>query len=492
MEDRYLGMNESKRLLSVQDAESLAIEEVWRLYAEHINPYQVELLGAFGPGRKRVIFSEGNYIIEADGSKILDLTGGIGVLNHGHNHPAILQTRQNFQLHKRMEVHKSYFSPYVAALSHNIAMVLPGDLSVSYFPNSGAEAVEGAIKLAFKAIGHQRDTVAYSHISFHGKLLKAGGVTGSPENHFKFPTNLKTAKFRFNDVEDLRKVFQDSVTNGASRIYALILEPLNASSMTFATEEFLREARRLCDFHGVALIFDEVYSGWGKTGHLFNFMRVDGLVPDILCYAKSLGGGKASIAGYTASSELAAKAYFSFRDATLHSTTYFGFGEETATAIEAIRIIVDEGLVERGAAIGEKFREVAERTRDFDQKYILSGSGALWGITIRPSYTEKILNLAGKAIGLSSGDKRFGAKVLAGSLVHHLYERHKILTYVGFNETNPLIVSFPLNTPDEEVDYAANALIETLSQPASKLLANFALMRVNGPKAKDFKKNVYR
>lgn len=473
----------AKKLLSVEEAELLQADDIWSLYRKHINPYQVELLGSFGPGRKTVDRAEGCFIFESDGRKILDLTGGIGVLNHGHNHPKIIKKRIAFATERKMEVHKSYLSPYVAVLSHNIANLLPGDLEVSYFPNSGAESVEGAVKLAYKAHSGRRDIVAHADISFHGKLLGAGSVTGSPENHFAFPKALQTDSFKFNDIQSLNSLFERNAVGRDSRLYALLLEPLNASSMTAATEAFLREARRLCTHYDVALIFDEVYSGWGKTGHLFKFMEFSGLAPDILCYAKSLGGGKASIAGYTATRSLASRAYFSLRDATLHSTTYFGFGEETVTAIEAIRVLVEDGLVDRSSEIGREFPDFINRVKNFDSDFELSGAGALWGITIKPSLLQSLAQVAGIGLGLASGDSRFGSKVVAGAIVNHLYERHGILTYLGFNFRNPVIISFPLVAGKDEVRQAQNALVETLNSSMTKLVVDFASGRLKGPRA---------
>ena len=98
-------------------------------------------MGAFHLGDELIDHAEGVWLYTRDGKKILDVTGGIGVLSHGHNNPRILNSRLNFQKQKRMEVHKTIFSPYVAALSHNIAKLLPDDLDYSFFCNSGAEAV---------------------------------------------------------------------------------------------------------------------------------------------------------------------------------------------------------------------------------------------------------------------------------------------------------------------------------------------------------------
>jgi putrescine aminotransferase len=472
-------------LIKLEQVSKLDIQEVWNLYRDHINPYQVELLGSFRPGRELVSFSEGCYIHLVDGRKILDLTGGIGVLNHGHNHPRILKARREFADRKAMEVHKSYLSPYVAALAHNISCLLPGDLNVSYFPNSGAESVEGALKLAFKAAEGKRSKVLHADISFHGKLWASGAITGSIENHYKFPSPVQSRVFEYNNIQSLRNaILESQVLGGESDIFALVVEPMNASSMTIASKEFLLECRKLCDYYGIFLIFDEVYTGWGKTGYLFNFMRVNGLVPDVLCYAKSLGGGKASIAGYTTRTEVALKAYGSLRDATLHSTTYFGFGEEAITAIESINVLMEEKLVENSFRIGSLFEtKMQSLISSLENRFTVVGSGALWGITPKEKGLIKLAQIAGSLLGFSNGDPRFGAKVFGGALVSALYNRHGILSYIGFNRSNPLVISFPLVAGGEEVDAAVRALADILTESPLKLLTDFISSRSDGPKA---------
>ena len=262
-----------KKLLSISDAENLTMEQVWSLYRKYISSSQVQLLGTFSPGRELVDYAEGCYIFLKSGKKILDLTGGIGVLNHGHNHKEIIKARIEFQNKKRMEVHKNFFSPYTAALSSNIAALLPGDLNISFFPNSGAEAVEGALKMAFKYHQGLRSTVLHSDISFHGKLLGAASVTGSPELNFKFPRIGGTDSFVYGDHKDfLRVVDIHRKESGESDIYAVIIEPLNASSMRSIDSGQLKLIREVCTREKIVLIFDEVYTGWGKTGKLFNFM----------------------------------------------------------------------------------------------------------------------------------------------------------------------------------------------------------------------------
>jgi putrescine aminotransferase len=274
--------------------------------------------------------------------------------------------------------------------------------------------------------------------------------------------------------------------NNVSEIYAIIVEPLNASTMHSCSEDFLRQLRTLCSNEDIVLIFDEVYSGWGKTGTLFNFQRVDGVLPDILTYAKSFGGGKASISGYSYTSKVA-KAYDSIRDATLHSTTYYGFGEEVITAIEALNIIKEEGLVERSAEIGNEFRQLLEeRSSSLKNFEEIRGSGALWGIMLKADVIETCIKLLAK---MGSGkleilaDPRIAKKVINSAVVAHLYEEHGILTYFGVNVENPLIISFPLVATRNEVSLAAKAVGETLEQDLTKLVLKFVRLKLTGPKA---------
>ena len=130
----------SKKLLSVADCQSLNIDEVHSLYRQHVNSSKVDLLSIFDFGNELVDKAQGLFIHTKSGRVVYDFTGGIGVLNHGHNHPRILKVRQDFQNQHRMEVHKNFFSQYVAALSHNLSILLPGDLDYSFFPNSNCHS----------------------------------------------------------------------------------------------------------------------------------------------------------------------------------------------------------------------------------------------------------------------------------------------------------------------------------------------------------------
>jgi len=192
------------RLYSTQDCENLGIREIRDLYKKHVNPALENIFGSFASGQIEVAKAEGVKIVAKDGTEYLDVTGGIGVLNIGHNHPRIIAARQRYLESTKMEVHKTFFSPYLAALSHNLAAVLPGKLNYPYFCNSGAEAVEGAMKLAYKYHGGNRDYILHSDISFHGKLLGSASITASKEIYFKFPTLPNVDQFKYNNIESVK------------------------------------------------------------------------------------------------------------------------------------------------------------------------------------------------------------------------------------------------------------------------------------------------
>jgi putrescine aminotransferase len=466
-------------LIDIEECERLSVEQVHDLYRRYVSRSQVSLMSSFGFGRELVERAEGPWVYMRDGSRVLDVSGGVGVLNHGHNHPRILAARGRFAQARRMEVHKAFFSPYLAALSHNVAQLLPGDLSISYFPNSGAEANEGAIKLAYKYHGGERNTILRADLSFHGKTLGAGSLTGSAENHFRFPGLPNIVVYPYGDVEAVRAAVQASrKPDGSSDIYAILVEPFSASSLRRWSEPALRELRELCTAERIVLIFDEIYTGWGKTGSLFYFMRHDGLVPDILTYSKSLGGGKASISGYTTREPLFRKAYDRMNDVILHSTTYYGFGEETATAIEAVKVVVDDDFPGRARAIEAVLTPGLERIHKAHPETVerVTGVGSLHGVFL--STGPKLLELAGKLAPGFSRDPRFGTKLITLSVIAHLYRHHRIMTYYSPNAENPLMVAPTLMIGQSELEYFLAALDQTLSLGLPRLLGGFVREKV--------------
>ncbi|MER7394585.1 aminotransferase class III-fold pyridoxal phosphate-dependent enzyme [Streptomyces sp. NPDC000151] len=463
-------------LFTAEDCLHMTPRQVHGLYRRYVSRSQVSLIGSFGFGHDLAERAEGCWITLRDGRRILDFTGGIGVLNHGHNHPRILAARRRFAERQAMEVHKNFLSPYVAALGHNLAQLLPGDLNISYFPNSGAEAVEGAVKLAYKYHRGRRGTVLHSDIAFHGKLLGAGSLTASPEVDFPFPGLPGTDAFAYDDLHSFVLALErHTAGDGGSDVYAVVLEPFSASALRECSEDFLRGVRRLCTERDIVLVFDEVYTGWGRTGTLFHFMRYPGLVPDVLTTSKSFGGGKASISGYIAREALFRAAYDNLADATLHSTTYYGFGEETVTALEAVAIAVEDDYPGRAVRIGEQLAAGLARiaARHPGPVAGTAGRGALHGVFLRAGHPalDRVLRLLP---GSFARDPRLRLKLITAAVIAALYRDHDVLAFYGSNHGLPLIVAPPLVAGDKEVEVFLEALDAVLDQGTPRLLAAFA------------------
>lgn len=469
-------------MYSIEKAEKLSISEIWELYRKYINNSQVDLISSFGFGKDKVKYAEGIYIYTYDNKKIYDFTGGIGVLNLGHNHKRILKVRKEFAEKKKMEVHKNYFSPYIAALGANIAELLPEDLNVSFFPNSGSEAVEGAIKLSYKYHKGKRDIILHSDISFHGKTLGAGNLTGSPEtSYFSFPQVLKTDKFIYNDIQSVKQKINHHKKNNKSNIYAIIVETFSASSLLCCSEKFLKELRDICTNEKIVLIFDEIYSGWFKTGKIFYFMNFKNLKPDILLSAKSLGGGKSSISSYTCRDYIFKNAYDNLKDATLHSTTYNGFGEETITAIEAINVMIEDNFESKSLDLEKNIRDGLQKLNSKYPSLIkeIRGSGALHGIVFNSENYENFFNTFSKLIPSKFlNDKQAIKKIIVASIIYELYSSHNILTFFGSNTDIPLKISPSLVAEKNDIDYFLKSLDVTLGLGFNKLILGFIKSKV--------------
>jgi putrescine aminotransferase len=465
-----------KKLFSIDDCQSLSLKEIRKLYKEHVNPVYEDVFSSFSIGQELVDYAEGVWIYTKSGKQVLDATGGQGVLNHGHNHPRILAARVKYQQQRRMEVHKTIFSSYLAALSNNVAAVLPKDLDYPFFCNSGAEAVDGAIKMAYKFHKGERQFILHSDISYHGKLLGSGSITASKELHFNFPKIPGTKSFAYGNIDSIQKLITDlRKADGTSDIYALIIEPFSASHFRKCDKEFLQALRKICDAERIVLVFDEVFSGWCKTGNFFYFMDYE-VIPDILTMSKSLGGGKGSISAFVATNNLLKETFGNHRDFVLHSTTYNGFGEECITAIEAINIMVEDDYVSKSRNIGNL---IVRRIELLLQKYPnqvmgYAGSGALFSIrlNIKTDLVDKVLKLL--PVEMLKQDK-FVTQVILAAFTDWLFSNYNIYAYFtpdGINFSPPLIIE------EKEIDYFFDSFEKTLDTGFFIVASNFIANRL--------------
>ncbi len=227
--------------------------------------------------------AEGMILYGADGREFLDLIGGISVSNMGHRHPAVVEAIKNQAdqyLHLLVygELIQSPQVEYAGLLTKH----LPPSLDSVYFTNSGAEATEGAMKLAKRASGRTQ-FIAFNH-SYHGSTQGALSMIGDEywRNAFR-PLLPDILHLEYNDLGSLNQVTEKTA--------AVLIESVQAERGVYPPSlAWIRELRRKCDKHGVLLIIDEIQSGFGRTGSLWAFEQL-GIVPDILLLGKALGGG---------------------------------------------------------------------------------------------------------------------------------------------------------------------------------------------------------
>ena len=458
-----------KSLYTAQDAENLSVKEVVELYKNYINPNQSQIFSNLPYGKDLFKSAKGVHIYTNSGKKILDFTGGLGVLGLGHNHPKILEARIKFQQQNKMEVHKILFSNYMAALSKNMATLLPGKLNKSFFLNSGAEAVEAAIKVCFKSYNSNKKNILFSNKSYHGKLIGSGSVSGSYLKTNQFPTMENCVDFNFNDPADLEEKILKCQNNGG--IYAVIIEPYSASLLESCSQEFIDKLFSLKKQKDFRIIYDEVFSGFFKSKKMFYFENFKNeYIPDVICLSKTLGGGKSSISCLVMNDLVYNKAYSKLSDTFLHTTTYNGFAEESLTALEAINIISEDNFKNKVENLSNllkiKLEEIEKKHKDKIEK--IKGTGLLNGIIFKSIYGNLAKIIEAFPLKIIKDKAFFLKKLTATAISCELYEKHNILTTVNDSvNSNHLCISPSLVITEEDVNYFFTSLDSVLKNGVS-------------------------
>jgi len=464
-----------KKIYSLEDAEKLSISEIKNLYNEYVNPKQTKIFSNFPFGKDIFVKAKDMYIYTSNNKKILDFTGGLGVLNHGHNNSRIKNVRINFAKNDKMEVHKIVFSPYLAALSHNLSSILDSELKRTFLCNSGAEAVEGAIKLSFRASKNKKFILSTDK-SYHGKLIATGSISGALKNVNHFPKISDYDFFKFNNLNSLEEKLKELSQKGG--VYAVIIEPFSATLLEACSENFIKGLVDLRKKYGFAIICDEVYCAWYKCGEIFYFKKFKNFQPDLITLSKSLGGGKSSISALVATKKIYDKVYGSFETATLHTTTYNGFGEECATAIEAINILLEEDYASKVKNLEEKINKHLKILKDKHPKKVkgFKGVGSLFGIDFFSMIDNFEPLLKNVPLNVIKNKANLISKLNVASISSELYSKHEILTHISESEnSNFLYISPSLIASNENIEYFFKSLDEVLKSKLDLKLLKYII-----------------
>ncbi|MGI6097138.1 MAG: aspartate aminotransferase family protein [Dethiobacteria bacterium] len=435
----------SNRLISLEEGLNFDRRQVREYSKRYVNPALANLLGLLNFD-KQYVRAQGCRVWDEDGEEYLDFLGGYGALNLGHNHP---------EIHKAIE--KVFGAPVLlqaslnkltAVLAHNLAQVAPGDLCRTFFCNSGAEAVEGALKLARIVTG--RKDFIYCEGSFHGKTLGSLSVTGRKKYQDPFQPLIPGAvAIPYGDLESLERALEKKTAA------AFIVEPIQGEGgIVVPPPGYLQKAQELCHRYETLLIIDEVQTGFGRTGTLFA-CEAENVVPDILCLAKSLGGGIMPAGAFMTKERHWDKAYGSAETCLLHTSTFGGNTIAMAAGINALKVTLEENLAgqarEKGEYLLKKIQEVAEKSKLIRE---VRGRGLMIGLEFAP-LSKGILNRVTAGILNKLGQEYLGAMV-AGELNN----RYRIITAYTLNNPNVIRLEPPLIVTKEELDRVVNALEE--------------------------------
>ncbi|MDX3129429.1 aminotransferase class III-fold pyridoxal phosphate-dependent enzyme [Streptomyces europaeiscabiei] len=420
-----------------------ARDETAERYRRHVNPYIARMLDGLGID-VHYVRGEGTRLYDGAGNEYLDFAGAYGALPFGHNPPQMWKAISAVRESGEPSITLPSVLGASALLAERLATVAPGHLDQVWQCNSGAEAVEAALKLARAATGRQ--LVVSTRNSFHGKTLGALSATGRPR--YQTPFGAPSAGFHhipFGEPRALEQIFNEHPDDVA----AFIVEPVQGEGgIVPAPPGYLATARELCTRYGAKLIVDEVQTGLGRTGRMFACEH-HGVVPDIMPLAKALGGGMVPI-GAVVFGQDSLTEDFGLR----HTSTFGGNAFCSRVGVGAVDLLTadDQALVRQVAQRGEYLvaglREIAARHPELVAD--VRGQGLLLGVQLSDDPDLHARQGLFRSLADQEG--------LAGFLCGYLLRNEGIRLAPAYFANSVLRVEPPLNVTESDCDTLLGAL----------------------------------
>lgn len=323
-------------------------------------------------------FAEGPFIYTTDEKRYVDFISGIAVSSLGHRHPKVIEAiHRQVDKHLHVMVYGEFVQQPQVDFSELLTRNLPAQLNQVYFVNSGTEAIEGALKLAKKHTGCSK-LVSFKN-SYHGDTHGSLSVTGRDVYRNPYLPLLPDVHFlSFNDFEELEVIDEQTA--------AVVMEPIQGEGGIIpAHKDWMKAVRERCDKAGALLIFDEIQTGFGRTGALFAFEHYD-VAPDILCLAKAMAGGMPMGAFVSSRENFQA---FKYNPPLNHVTTFGGHPVSAAAAFANLRELLSGNYLNRA-------REIERITKEkLTGKGIIEvrGMGAMLGLQLESwDLTKNVVN----------------------------------------------------------------------------------------------------
>jgi len=362
------------------------------------------------PSCLEIATAKGSYIYDINGKAYLDFIAGVSACTLGHSNPVITNAvKDQLDRYSHVMVYGEYVQSPQYKLAQLLAYNLPENLSTTYFTNSGAESIEGAMKLAKRGTGRQE--IISCKDSYHGSTQGALSIMGNEEHKAKYRPLLPSCnQIIYNDV--------DSLVNITKITAAVVIEPIQGGTgFVTPSNNFLQKVREKCNETGTLLIFDEIQTCFGRLGTLFGFEKYD-VIPDILCIAKGMGGGM-PIGAFISSWKL--MNLLTFEPKLGHITTFGGHPVNCAASLATLEHLLATDIMQ----------EVDKKEQ-------------LFRLHLKHS---KIKEIKGKGLMLAI---EFEDEELAERVVEESLEKGLILFYFLFTKT-AIRITPPLTITDKEI-----------------------------------------
>jgi len=423
----------------------------YALHRQYINPSLARVQRIIGFD-KTYVRGEGLYLWDANGNRYLDLLSGFGVFNLGRSHPVVKRAIQDVLTADRPNLVKMDCPLLAALLAEELVKRMPPGLDAVFFANSGADAIDTALKFARAAT--KRPRMLYLDHAFHGLTLGTLAINGGKEfrNGFE-PLMDGFDAVPMNDLTALENELHHR------DVAAFIVEPIQGKGVNIPADNYLPEAQRLCRHYGTLFVCDEVQVGMGRTGRFLCSEYWD-LEPDIVTLSKSLGGGYVPVSAAITRRRIHAATFNRLDRCQVHSTT-FGQNElAMAAGLATLHVLDNERLIERSATMGEKLlKGLAALQQRYEMIAGVRGKGLMIGIEFK---APRSLALRAAWTAAEAAQKGLFAQLVVMALMRE----HRILTQVAGPNVNIIKLLPPLIIGDEEVEMIVAAFNAVMSESA--------------------------
>jgi ornithine--oxo-acid transaminase len=434
--------------------------ENFTLHSKYVNPQLPRVLGTLAFDRFYVR-GEGCYLYDDKGARYLDFLSGFGVFALGRGHPTVVEA-----LHQALD----------ADLPNLVQMdcsLLPGVLAQQlvgrahpgiervFFTNSGAEAVESAIK--FARASTKRTRILYCDHAFHGLTTGALSLNGGREFRGGFGPLLPGCEMvPFGDVAALGRELR------RGDVAAFVVEPIQGKGVNVAPEEFWSEAQALCRRHKALMVVDEVQAGMGRTGTFFCHEQL-GITPDIITMSKALSGGYVPVGAMLCTAAISDSVFSSMDRAVVHSSTFSTNQLAMVAGLATLQAFEEEDILDRVQRTGKSFTKALQPLAErYEFLHEIRGMGLMIGLVFGEPSSPGLKRRFRMVEALRPA-------LFSQMMVVPLFHRHRILTQVAADNMNVVKLLPPLIAGDDEVDLFADALDDVLAsaERGSSLIFEF-------------------